>query len=254
MIDYAEELEQIKDKKKVVLLQSGGLDSCYLACLLSRNGFTIHHLFVDYGQNAKDQEFKKAKEIVNKYGGELHYATINLPWLKDSTLLAGHKVEEYDVEKTMGCVSAKTYVPMRNSILLSMASSLAESLDIKYIASALDGNEDYYGNPLTGAPDKHPTYVKTFENALSEGSSFRHCYNKDFEIIAPTLGNTKEDTIQMGLDIDCDFSLSWTCYNNSKEPCGECCACIDRAIHFSNLGLEDPALKNKDKKEMKPLD
>ena len=239
MIDFVEDIAEIKDKRDVVLLQSGGLDSCYLACLLSKNGFNIHHLFVDYGQNAKDRELEKAKEIVEVYGGTLHTCKIDMPWLAESTLLVDHEVGEYNVDHAMGSVKTGVYVPMRNHVLISLASSLAEALDIRYIATAVDGNEDYYGKPLSGAPDKHPTFIRAIEESLTEGSSRKHCKNSDFTIIAPTLGNTKEDTIALGLEIGCDFSHSWSCYNNSEKPCGKCCSCIDRKLHFANLGLEE---------------
>lgn len=247
MIDFEEQLKQIKDKR-VILLQSGGLDSCYLACLLSKEGFKIHHLFVDYGQNAKNGELLKAKEIVKTYGGELHIVTIDLPWLKDSTVLCGHQVESYTDTKVpndnMGTVFLRTYVPMRNHLLLSIAASLAESLEIKYIASALDGNEDYYGNPLSSAPDKHPSFVKAIEYSLSEGSSLYHQKETPFELITPLLGNSKENTISQGIEIGCDFSHSISCYNVSDEgkPCGKCCACLDRLEHFKNVGIKDPLL------------
>lgn len=243
MIDYETDLMQVEDRR-VVLLQSGGLDTCYLACLLHKCGFTINHVFVDYGQNARDRELEAAQKIAKEYGGgEVHVVKLDMPWLHDSTLLAGHEVEEYDVPNQFGCVLAGTYVPMRNHILISIASSLAEAKGIKYIASAIDGNEDVYGHPLTGCPDKHPSFCLALEESLSEGSSLRHLHGENYEIIAPLMGNKKENTISYGLEIGCDFSLSWSCYNSEKEPCGKCCACIDRANHFANLGVDDPALK-----------
>lgn len=60
---------EIKDKR-VVLLQSGGLDSCFLANLFSYLGFEIHHVFVDYGQNSKEQEKRAVESIIREYGGD----------------------------------------------------------------------------------------------------------------------------------------------------------------------------------------
>ena len=242
---------KIKDKR-VVLLQSGGLDSCYLACFLSKLDFEIHHLYVDYGQNANKKELEAVEKIVAEYGGTLHKAKLDMPWLHDSTILCGHEVGEYGVSETMGCVEAKTYVPMRNHLLISLASSLAESLDIKYIASALDGSQDIFGRPKGGTPDKHPNFVKKLEQSLSEASTIKHIKHDKFEIIAPTISQTKETNILRGLYLGCDFGLSWTCYNNSDEPCGECCACIDRANHFANVGVEDPLISRKN--NSKPLE
>ena len=244
MITNLRKMQKLKDKR-VVLLQSGGLDSCFLASLLNHLGFEIHHLFIDYGQNAVKSEEKAVRRIVDYYGGELHCVTINMPWLKDSTLLSGHKVEEYAVPEKMGSVIAGTYVPMRNHLLLSIASSLAESLNIKYIASGLDGRENFLHQPQTGCPDKHPTFIKKFEKSITEGSTLKHIKKGKYTLLTPLVIGTKEDTICAGMSIDTKFELSWTCYNDTEEPCGECCACIDRANHFRNVGLEDPALKIK---------
>lgn len=245
MIKSIKKMIKIKDKR-VVLLQSGGLDSCFLASVFYDMGYEIHHLFVDYGQNSINQEKKAVERIVEFYGGELHCVTLDMPWLKNSTLLAGHEVKDYDVPKKMGSVIAGTYVPMRNHVLLSIASSLAESLDIKYIASGIDGTENIFRQPQTGCPDKHPTFVKKFEKSITEGSSLKHIKHGKFTLLTPLVGATKESTILIGTNIlNTRFDLSWTCYNSSEEPCGECCACVDRAIHFRNVGLEDPALKVK---------
>ena len=140
---------------------------------------------------------------------------------------------------------------MRNHILLSIASSFAEAKNIRYIATAVDGDEDYYGVPLTGCPDKHPSFCMAIEASLTEGSAMYHVHNSSFEIIAPLMGNYKEDTIAQGLEIGCDFSLSWSCYNNSPKPCGKCAACVDRASSFATLGIEDPALSTEGKTKRK---
>ena len=242
MIKNLRKMQDLEDKR-VVLLQSGGLDSCFMASLFHYLDFEIHHLFIDYGQNARNQEKKAVERIVEEYGGKLHCLTVDLPWLKDSTLLAGHNVEEYTVPKKMGSVIAGTYVPMRNHFLLSIASSLAESLGVKYIASGIDGTENFFHKPQTGCPDKHPTFVKKFEKSITEGSSLKHIKGEKFELLTPLVGAEKEDTILAGMYFDTKFELSWTCYNDSEEPCGTCCACVDRANHFNNLGLIDPAIK-----------
>lgn len=241
MIEYVEDVVEVLDKK-VVLLQSGGLDSGVLTALLSRDGYTIHHLFIDYGQNTRDKELEKAKKLAEVYGGEVHVCKIDMPWLKDSTLLVGNQtVGEYKVPHAMGSVATGVYVPMRNHVFLSIAASFAESIGVFNIASAVDGNEDFYGKPLSGSPDKHPTFIRAIENSLTEGSSLKHVYNGAFNLITPLLGNSKEDTIKWGLDLGVDFSNTWSCYNNGDVPCGECCSCVNRKISFANLGLEEVA-------------
>lgn len=244
MLYTIEEYKEIEDKR-VVLLNSGGLESCYLSCLLSRNGFEIHHLFINYGQNALEGETIAVNNLIKEYGGILHTAEVLLPWFATSTsLCSGEKIDDPAVSKYMGTVEAKTYVPLRNHIFLSLAASLADSLEIPYIASGLDGIQNSFGVPIGSAPDKHPNFAYAIENSVNEASAYHHTKGGYIELLAPILCCTKEDTILNGKKIDCDFSLSWSCYNGGKEPCGTCCACVDRKIHFNNLGLEEKSFVN----------
>lgn len=237
-----EEIKCIEDKK-VVLLQSGGLESIYLAKLLSDYCFEINHLFIDYGQNSCKSELKAANNIVKAYGGTLHQVKISMPWLKKDTVLCGEEVKSYDVSNQMGCVECGTYVPLRNHVLISIAGSLAESLDVCYIATGLDNSQDIFGVPLGGTPDKHPNFAYSIENSINEGSVIYQVKGKHISLIAPILGRTKEETIKRGLELGCDFSLSWSCYNNGEKPCGYCCACIDRKSRFKNAGIDEPAFR-----------
>lgn len=244
MLYELEQIESIEDKR-VVLLNSGGLESCYLSCLLSLFGFEIHHLFIEYGQNAKQGESLAVSNLIKKYGGVLHRVHIELPWLSESTCLCdGSDVGDPIVTKrAMATVEANTYVPLRNHVFLSIAGSLAESLGIPYIASGIDGIQDCFGVPIGAAPDKHPNFAYSIEHSINEASAYHHMSGKNIEIIAPILCCTKEDTIRNGENINCDFSLSWSCYNSGKMPCGHCCSCTDRKYHFNNLGKEEPKFR-----------
>lgn len=231
------------EDRKVVLLQSGGLDSCYLACLLNYYGFEIHHIFIDYGQNSKDKEWDSALNIMKTYGGTIQRVTLDMPWLKESDILnGGVAVSRPDLEREMGAVKSGVYVPMRNMLFLSIASSYAEAHEIMYIATGVDGFQDRDGKPLGGTPDKHPNFVLKLEEALRESSVMHHMKHKDFEILCPIIGFEKVNTISQGLGIDCDFTNSWSCYNATDKPCLSCDTCLSRAYAFDFLGYEDPTL------------
>lgn len=233
-------IASIKDKRAVVL-QSGGLDSCYIANLLHHYGFSLHHLYVDYGQNSRSQELAAAQKIVARTNGELHIVTLDMPWLSTSTKLVGDQhIEEYAVPKKFGCIEAGTYVPLRNHVLLSLAGSLAEALQIPYIAAGLDGDQDLFGTPKKGTTDKHQNFARDIERSISEGSTLKHLHGKNYSIIAPLIGDTKEAEIIHGTKLGFHWEDSWTCYNNSSKPCGTCCACVDRKLHFKNVGISDP--------------
>ena len=232
------------EDKRVVLLQSGGLDSCVCAHIFKYWDFEVHHVFIDYGQNSVNKERENARKIVEKCGGTLHEVKIDLPWLKEvCKLTAGEEVEDIDSHGVMNTAEEGTYVPMRNAMFLTIASSLAESLNIPYISAALDGSEDVDGNLLCGTTDKHPTFVKKMEDALSNGSVLHHQYGKDFIMLTPVINMFKDEIIKLGESYDTDFSISWSCYNSTEKPCCKCSACRVRAKGFHLAGIEDPVMK-----------
>ena len=241
MLSKMKDIASIKDKR-VVLLQSGGLDSCFIAFYLKYFGFEIHHLYIDYGQKAREKELIAAKKIVNRVGGELHCVTIDMPWLKDSTILVDDTkdIGTYKVSPRFGCVQSGVYVPLRNHVLISIAGSLAESLGIPYIASGIDGLQDIFGRPVNST-DKHKKFAEKLEDSITEASTLYHIHGKKIKIIAPMIRLTKEQEIKFGTEVfGAHWEDSWTCYNSKEKPCGECCACKDRLMHFKNAGIEDP--------------
>ena len=232
-----------EDERKAVLLQSGGLDSCYLACLLQYYDFEVEHLFIDYGQNSAKKEYESAQSIVKQYGGNLHKVDIDMPWLKDVCILnGGIATSRPDIKGTLGAVQSGVYVPMRNLLFIGIASSLAEACKIKYIATGIDGCQDREGNPIDGTTDKHPNFALQLEGALIEASSLHHLYGEDFELICPIISMPKISTVSRGIEIGCDFTDSWTCYNSTEKPCMKCDACLGRLDAFEFLRREDPAI------------
>lgn len=234
--------EEIKDKR-VVILQSGGLDSNVIASVFNYFGFEMHHIFVNYGQNMLEKEREYSKKIAEYYGGTYQEVTLDLPWLKDTTSLVGNVVDDTHVtESTFNTNLTGAYVPLRNQMLVSIAGSYAEAYEIPYIACAFDGAEDEDHIPTGGTTDKHPTFVKKLEDSLNEGSAFHHIKGEKFTILTPVMGLFKPEIIGLGLATESDMSISWSCYNKSDKPCGQCSACKVRAEAFSEVEMEDPSL------------
>ena len=231
-------LDEVEDKR-VVLLQSGGLDSNVLASLFKDCGFEMHHIFVDYGQNMKEKELEYARKIAEYYGGTLSEVKLELPWLKETTCLVDNVVSDSGAFDSLNAIEHGTYVPLRNQMLLSIAGSYAEAYQIPFIACAFDGDEDENGNPTGGTTDKHPKYVQAVVDSLNEGSAYKHVHGKEFTILTPVMGMYKEEIIALGVECNADFSISWSCYNKGEEPCHVCSACELRHEAFKNMGIED---------------
>jgi 7-cyano-7-deazaguanine synthase len=131
-----------------------------------------------------------------------------------------------------------TYVPARNTVLLSLALAWAEVIrayDIFIGVNALD---------YSGYPDCRPEFIDAFENvarvatkAAVEGARFR--------IRAPLILMTKAEIIRRGVELGLDYGLTHSCYDPLPQgaPCGRCDSCVLRAGGFQEAGLEDPLLK-----------
>lgn len=230
--------------KRVVLLQSGGLDSCVCNALLHCAGFEVTELFVDYGQSALEKEWEMSQEMSDLYGHELIRVNIDLPWLKTLPIVGG-TVESTGVEEIKrGVVDPESYIPLRNQVLLSIAGSLAESSQIKYICTGLNGSQNLFGRPCGGFVDTHPNFAKAVENSLTEGSVMKHHLNSKFKVLTPLMGKSKPEIISLGFSVNANMSLSWSCFNSGDVPCCHCSSCIGREEGFQLVGKSDPLLLN----------
>jgi len=227
-----------------VILFSGGLDSTTVLALAKDLGYTPYALSVGYGQR-HSSELAAAKHIAKQIGVARH-EVVNLDLtrfggsaLTDSTIaipITPSKDQEIPI----------TYVPARNTILLSLALGWAESLgglDIFYGANAVD---------YSGYPDCRPEYVASFEHmanlATKAGVEAINDANR-FRVHAPIISLTKAEIIQLGSKLGVDYSQTVSCYqaNDLGEACGECESCRLRQVGFKQAKLIDPTRYQKSK-------
>ena len=241
MKNLLQKYKELPDKK-VVLLQSGGLDSCVCATFLKVAGFEVTELFVDYGQSALEKEWEMSQEMAELHNHKLIRAKIDLPWLKTLPIVGGVVLSTGVEEIKQGVVDPESYIPLRNHILLSMAGSLAESLQVKYICTGLNGSQNLLGKPFGGFVDTHPNFAKAIEKSLSEGSAMKHHLNSKFTVLTPLIGKSKPEIIRLGLDIGANMGLSWSCFNSGDVPCCHCSSWIGREEGFVLARALDPLL------------
>ena len=223
------------DRKKAVLLLSGGLDSTTLLALATSQGYAIHALSFQYGQRHA-AEVAAAQKIASHYGVVQHVVTdIDLRVFGGSALTS-----EIDVPKNR-IVDEEipvTYVPARNTIFLSFALAWAEVLgasDIFIGVNALD---------YSGYPDCRPEFIAAFQEmarlatrAGVEGAE------QPVTIRTPLIEMSKKEIISLGLNLGVDYAMTTSCYDpaSSGEACGECDACQLRLKGFDDAGASDPA-------------
>jgi len=226
-----------KPNAPAVILFSGGLDSTTILALAKDLGYAPYALSVGYGQR-HSSELAAAKHIVKKMGVVRH-EVVNL----DLTRFGGSALTDSSIAVPITPGQDHeipiTYVPARNTILLSLALGWAESLgglDIFYGANAVD---------YSGYPDCRPEYVESFERMANLATKAGvEAINNDnrFRVHAPIIGMSKSEIIQLGATLGVDYSQTVSCYqaNDLGEACGECESCRLRQVGFKSAGVADP--------------
>lgn len=220
--------------KKAVVLLSGGLDSATCLAIAKTEGFEIHTLTFAYGQR-HNVELDCAKKLAEAAGVVKHHLiSFDLREWGGSALTS----DVIAVPDAGGDGIPVTYVPARNTIFLSFAAALAETIGAKDIFIGVN-SLDY-----SGYPDCRPAFVKSFEltatlgtKAVDEGWTFR--------INAPLQYLKKTEIIQRGLELGVDYSMTHSCYNPNPDgsPCLKCDSCSLRQKAFSELGMTDPQVQ-----------
>jgi len=220
-----------------VVLLSGGMDSATTLALAVRDGFEAHALTVAYGQR-HGVEIERARELAKALGAASHRIVevdLSVPGgssLTDITLPVPRS--RSDEEIASGVPS--TYVPARNTVLLSLALSWAEALDARDLYIGVNA-VDY-----SGYPDCRPAFLEAFESLARVGTR-AGVEGKGVRVHAPLLKLSKAQIVRRAVELGVDLSRTVSCYDPSSEgiACGQCDACCLRARGFREAGIEDPA-------------
>lgn len=220
--------------QKAVVLLSGGVDSTTALHIALRDGFQPICLSIHYGQ-LHERELFSAKKIASALKMKHWIIPLSLPWggsaLTDSQLTLPKGRSEKEMAKEIPV----TYVPARNSIFLSLATSLAETQGASAIfigANALD---------YSGYPDCRPAFLEAFETLIERGTK-AGTEGQKIRVVAPLLTLTKSEIVRLGQELGVPFEWTWSCYEGKAIPCGACDSCILRAKGFREAGLPDPLL------------
>lgn len=216
-----------------VVLLSGGLDSATVLAMAQSLGFSCHALTVDYGQR-HDVELKAAARVAAAVGAEQKVARVELSKFGGSALTADIEVPK-DREGLDGI--PVTYVPARNTVMLSVALAWAEAIGANDIFCGVNA-VDY-----SGYPDCRPEFIEAFQS-MARLATKAGVEGAQITIHAPLISMTKTEIIQEGLRLGVDYGLTHSCYDpiDGELPCGHCDACLIRIRAFAELGMADPAL------------
>ncbi|MBI1174526.1 MAG: 7-cyano-7-deazaguanine synthase QueC [Sideroxydans sp.] len=218
-------------EKNAVVLLSGGLDSATVLAMARAQGYACHALSVDYGQR-HHAELAAAERVAQALGAVEH-RVVRI----DLTGFGGSALTDADIavpeQPTTGI--PLTYVPARNTIMLSLALAWAEVLqaqDIFFGVNAVD---------YSGYPDCRPEYVAAFEQ-MANLATRAAVEGKRLQLHAPLQHLSKAEIIRQGVQLGVDFGLTVSCYQADEQgrACGVCDSCRLRSAGFAATAVPDP--------------
>ncbi len=216
--------------KNAIVLLSGGLDSATVLAAAVADGFSCHSLAVDYGQRHR-AELDAAERVSVSLGATSHRVVgVNLRAIGGSAL-----TDEIDVPTEPGEGIPVTYVPARNTMLLSLALGYAEvqdALDLFIGVNAID---------YSGYPDCRPQFIAAFED-LCQLATKAGDEGQRFSLHTPLIHLTKAGIIELGMKLGVDYAMTVSCYQADAQgrACGRCDSCRIRKQGFADAGIEDP--------------
>ena len=210
--------------KSAIVLLSGGLDSATALAIARSTGFRTYALSVHYGQRHV-AELDAAARVAAALGAHEHrvmgvdLAGIGGSALTDSTVA---------IPEAMSPGIPVTYVPARNTLLLSLALGWAEVVgagDIFVGVNFLD---------YSGYPDCRPAYYDAFNQLIGMGTK-----QGEIRVVTPLIAMRKSEIVQLGVELGAPFHVSWSCYSGETEACGVCESCVLRLRAFREAGAVD---------------
>ena len=217
--------------KNAVVLLSGGLDSATVLAIARAQGFECYALSVDYGQR-HHSELDAADRVASALGAREH-RVVNI----DLTGFGGSALTDSNiaVPEQASAGIPLTYVPARNTIMLSLALAWAEVLHAQDIFIGVNA-VDY-----SGYPDCRPAYIDAFErmaNLATQAAVEGH----PLTLHAPLLHLSKAQIVAQGDRLGVDYAMTVSCYQADEQgrACGVCDSCRLRRAGFDAAGLPDP--------------
>ncbi len=216
---------------KSIVLLSGGMDSLVCAGLACRDEKDVSFVHMNYGQKTSVRERKSFDAIADHYKIPAEKRkVIDMTFLKQigGSSLTDDAITVKDYKGDSDIIP-DSYVPFRNSIILSLAVSWAERIS----AQKLYIGANYEDSP--GYPDCRPSYYDAFNKVIKEGTK-----SADITILTPVISMKKKEIVMKGQELQVPWHLSWSCYQSSDRSCGVCDSCALRLRGFKEAGIVDP--------------
>lgn len=220
-----------KTNDLAVCLVSGGMDSLVTAAIANNSHSRLAFLHLNYGQRTEKRELESFLKIAKHYNvPESHRKIIDISFLKQ---IGGSSLtdDKIDVKKYHGDSEEipDSYVPFRNTHIISMAVSWAEVIGAKkiYIGAVYEDSSGY--------PDCRPSYYEAMNALIKQGTK-----NGDIEVITPVIYLKKDEIVKKAVELKAPLEFSWSCYERNDQACGVCDSCALRLRGFQKAKITDP--------------
>ncbi len=216
-------------KNLAVVLLSGGLDSC-VTMAIAREKHNVALLHVGYAQRTQTREYNSFRSIARYYKvPETRTLAIELDFFRK---IGGSSLTDPDIPVDKNNTNADvptSYVPFRNTHLLSIAVSWAEVIkaDKVYIGAVQQDSPDY--------PDCRAEYYEAYNRLVDVGTK----PSTDIKVVTPLLNMSKSEIVKKGIELAAPLQLTWSCYERNDNACGCCQSCLLRLKAFEEAGVKD---------------
>lgn len=213
-----------------VCLVSGGMDSCVTAAIAEQENDLLAFLHVSYGQRTEERELQAFNALADFFHVSFRLA-VSIEYL---TKIGGSSLTDPSMQVTPADLASQkiptSYVPFRNSHLLSIATSWAEVIGATalYIGAVAEDSSGY--------PDCRPEFYEAFERVIEVGTR----PETRIRIETPVISLSKAEIVRKGIALSAPLELTWSCYQESELACGHCDSCALRLRAFREAGVADP--------------
>ena len=213
-----------------VCLVSGGMDSCVTAAIANRENRALAFLHVSYGQRTEARELKAFNDLADHFRVAKRLAA-SVEYLKD---IGGSSLTDHAIDVAAANLASReiptSYVPFRNSHLLSIATSWAEVIGASriYIGAVAEDSSGY--------PDCRSEFYEAFQKTIDVGTK----PNTNIEIVTPVINLRKSEIIKRGVELNAPLELTWSCYKSEDAASGRCDSCALRLRALAEAGVVDP--------------
>jgi 7-cyano-7-deazaguanine synthase len=217
------------EKGLAIVVLSGGLDSCVTTAIANEE-YTTALLHVRYSQRTQAREYRSFYDIARFYkvpGGRILVTDLDCLKKIGGSSLTDSSISAEDSKANDNIPI--TYVPFRNTHLLSIAVSWAEVIKAeKIFIGAVEQDSPNY-------PDCRAEYYDAFNRLVEVGTK----PSTNITVVTPLLNMNKSEIVLKGIELNAPLHLTWSCYDNNDSACGRCQSCILRLKAFKDAGVED---------------